>query len=103
MCVDSVNDVILLPPLPADSADDFESVDIILPFGANTPKLCVPISIKNDDVVEQIESFYVTLERTPGLDDSVLLGPTQQVVTIVNDDGEAKLMSHSLWYGQLCM
>ena len=102
---DSVNDVVPLPLslLSADSADDYTAVDIVLPFRANTPELCVPISITNDDVVEQVESFYVTLERTPGLDDSVLLGPTQKMIPIVNDDGEPKLMSHSVWYGQLCM
>ena len=72
-------------------------------FGANTEEQCVNISIRDDNVVEQTESFYVTLEGPSDLDDSVSLGPIQQVITIINDDGEPKLKSHSLWYGQLCM
>ena len=97
---DSVNDLILLPPHSAESPDDFESVDTVLTFRSNTPEQCVVISIRDDDIVEQRESFYVTLEGPPGLDDRVSLGPTQQMVVIIDDDGEPK---HSVWYGQVCM
>ena len=70
-------------------------MDRVLAFGANIEERCVPISIRDDGIVEQIESFYVTLEKSPDLD-SVLLSPTQHMITIINDDGEPKLKSYSV-------
>ena len=58
-------------------------------FGANTREQCVAISIRDDDVVEQTESFIVTLEGPPNLSDIVSLSPTKQTITIINDDGES--------------
>ena len=54
------------------------------------------IAITNDEVVEQTESFYVTLERTAGLNNSVSLSPTRKMITIINDDGES-CMSHLVY------
>ena len=99
----SVNDAIPLPPLSAVSPDDYCAVDTVVRFGANTREQCVDISIRDDDVVEQTESFIVTLERPPDLNDSVSLSPTKQTITIINDDGESKLKSYSVWHGQVCM
>ena len=51
------------------------------------------INIRNDSFVEQTETFIVTLERPPDLDDSVSLSPTQAVIEIIDDDGECKVTS----------
>ena len=52
-------------------------------FGANSAESCVNITITNDEVVEQTESFYVTLERTAGLNNRVSLSPTRKIVMMM--------------------
>ena len=100
--LNGVNDVIPLP-LSVESPEDYRAVDTVLTFGANTPEQCVNISIRDDDVVEQTESFIVTLERPLDLNNSVSLSPTQQTITIINEDGKSTLKSYSVWYSQVCM
>ena len=67
------------------SPEDYESVDTVLMFGADSTESCVDIHIGNDSVVERTEIFRVILEGPPGLDDSVPLSPTQGVIAIIND------------------
>ena len=40
-----------------------------------------------DDILENDETFNVTLERTPDLDSSITLAPVDGLVQITNDDG----------------
>ena len=44
--------------------------------------------IVDDNTSERIESFHLTLERTPDLDSRIILNPTDRAVTILDDDGE---------------
>ena len=83
--------------LSTESPEDYESVDTVLSFGADSTESCVDINITDDSVVEQIESFIVTLEGSPDLDDSVSLSPTQGMITIIDDDGEFKVTSTVVW------
>ena len=48
------------------------------------------ISIRDDDVVEQRESFIVTLKGPSDLNDGVSLSPTHRII-ISDDDSESKL------------
>ena len=46
--------------------------------------------IMDDNIVERVESFNITLERTPDLSEMIILNATavHGVVNIVDDDGE---------------
>ena len=45
------------------------------------------ISIVDDEVLENIESFTVTLERTPGLSSRIELDPVDGIIRIIDNDG----------------
>ena len=68
---------------------DYIGVSTILMFETCDRRHCVNVTIVNDDVLERyVESFDVTLERTPGLDSRIRLDPVDGVVRIIDDDGE---------------
>ena len=69
------------------SPTDYGTVDTILIFDACQMKSCVNISIVDDIIQENDESFNVTLERTPDLDSRIILVPVNGVVQIIDDDG----------------
>ena len=48
---------------------------------------CTPVLIVDDMVLENVESFNVTLERTPGLDMRITLDPVDGEIEISDDDG----------------
>ena len=66
---------------------DYISVSTILMFEACQRRSCVTVTIVDDEVLENVESFNVTLERTPGLDMRITLDPVDAVVEITDDDG----------------
>ena len=45
------------------------------------------MTIRNDVILENIESFDVTLERTSDLDSRITLNPVNGVVEIIDNDG----------------
>ena len=45
------------------------------------------MSILDDDTLEIVESFDVTLERTPDLDSRITLDPVNGVLEIIDNDG----------------
>ena len=59
-----------------------------LPFSACQKRSCVDITIHDDLTVEDVESFSVTLERTPGLDMRITLDQVEAEIEITDDDGE---------------
>ena len=71
----------------ADSSD-YEAVDTLLTFTPSDNIPCVTVNITDDEVVEQKESFNVFLERTPGLNERVVIVPEKSKgeVVIKNDD-----------------
>ena len=66
---------------------DYGGVDTILMFAACQMRSCVEVSIVNDTVLENVESFDVTLQRTPDLDTRITLTPVDAVVEITDNDG----------------
>ena len=46
------------------------------------------VVIENDEKIEETESFSATLERTPDLDDRILLSPVDTTISIIDDDGK---------------
>ena len=45
------------------------------------------MTIVDDEVLENVESFTVTLERTPGLDMRIALNPVNGRIEITDNDG----------------
>ena len=58
-------------------------------FGACDYIICMDIRIRNDDKVEEIESFGVILKRVTGLDERISLNKENGEVEIVDDDGKS--------------
>ena len=46
------------------------------------------VAVENDEKIEETESFSATLERTPDLDDRILLSPVDATISIIDDDSE---------------
>ena len=59
----------------------------ILAFDTCETRHCTEIPIVNDMIMESTESFFVTLERTPGLDSRITLDPVNGEVEIVENNG----------------
>ena len=66
---------------------DYIGLSTILSFPACGTRECVNVTIVDDSVLENVESFDVTLERTPALDMRITLDPVDGVVEITDDDG----------------
>ena len=63
-----------------------DSVYTILKFDTCDTRQCTEIPIA-DDLIVVTESFFVTLERTPGLDSRITLDPVDGEIEITDDDG----------------
>ena len=75
--------------LLAVSGEDHSHLRHIVTFDKCSRKACeYNITIIDDRMVERDETFYVTLERTPDLNEHIRLYPTEKRVKILNDDGE---------------
>ena len=59
-----------------------------LVFAPYEDKACTQITINNDDMLEQTESFTVTLSINNDPSGRVLLGQSEARITIFNDDGK---------------
>ena len=66
---------------------DYINVSTILAFGSCDTRQCTETTIVDDMIVELTESFFVTLERTPGLDSRITLDPVDGEIEIIDDDG----------------
>ena len=59
-------------------------MDTILMFAACEMRSCVNVSIVDDMILENTESFDVILERTPDLDSRITLDPGNGIVEITS-------------------
>ena len=71
---------------------DYGAVDTLLSFAACQIRSCVNVSIINDVVLENVESFDVILDRAPELDSRITLEPVNGVVEITDNDGTSSLL-----------
>ena len=69
---------------PMDYEND--NTDILL-FASCQTRSCINITIVDDSILELVESFDVTLERTAELDERISLLPVDGVVEIIDNDG----------------
>ena len=65
-------------------------VPTILSFGGCQTEMCAEITIVNDVIPEMNESFFVTIRRSPGLDDRISIDSVNGEILIVDDDGMYK-------------
>ena len=61
---------------------------VVLPFAPCDKRICVDVPIVDDEIVENVDTFEVTLERPPGLDSSITLVPVDGIVEISDNDGK---------------
>ena len=66
---------------------DYGALSTTLMFDTCETRKCTNIAIANDDIPEGTESFTITLERTPGLDDRITLDPVDGEIQISDRDG----------------
>ena len=66
---------------------DYVIVSTILEVGSCNTRQCTEITIVDDMIAEMTESFFVTLERSPGLDSRLTLDPVDGEIEIIDDDG----------------
>ena len=66
---------------------DYGDMDTLLSFAECQMRSCVNVSIVEDTVLENVESFVVTLERVPELDSRITLDPVEGFVEITDNDG----------------
>ena len=66
---------------------DYGNVSSILAFDTCDTRQCTEIPIEDDMIVELTESFFVTLERTPGLHTRITLNPVLEEIEITDNDG----------------
>ena len=66
---------------------DYGALSTIVTFGECDTCQCVDITIVDDGVLENVESFFVSLESTPGLDSRITLNPTRAEVQITDNEG----------------
>lgn len=66
---------------------DYSELSTTLSFPACETQQCANVAIEDDDLSENVESFTVTLERSPGLEMRITLDPVDGVVEIRDDDG----------------
>ena len=67
---------------------DYENITTeILLFASCQRRSCINVTIEDDNALELVELFNVTLETTTGLDERISLSPVNGVVEIIDNDG----------------
>ena len=70
---------------PSPGEDDFVPVSTSLIFEICSNRSCTNITIQSDEIMEETETFTITLERPSDLDSRIQLDPSEGVVTIFDD------------------
>ena len=69
---------------PFPDTNDFDSVSTSLRFEKCGNRSCTNIGIVFDNVIEDTETFDITLERTIGLDERIFIGTEDGSVHILD-------------------
>ena len=71
-----------------DASRDFTTLNETLNFNTTQKRHCITILVNDDERVEQQESFWVTLERGPSLNNRISITHDRGEIIIPNNDGE---------------
>ena len=74
--------------LPPESPNDYVAVSTTIEFDSCEVVQCIDMNLHDDMMHEMVESFAVTLERTPDLDDRITLSPVDGEIEIVDNDSK---------------
>ena len=80
---------------------DYENITEILLFASCQRRSCINVTIEDDNALELVELFNVTLETTSGLDERISLSPVNGVVEIIDNDGMLTIVC--VLYKALCI
>ena len=75
------------PTVLLTSPTDFGVVSTLLMFDSCTTQLCTDINISNSTGLDQSESFFINLQRTPDLDPRITLNPVVGEIEITKNNG----------------
>ena len=70
---------------------DYTEVSVQLSFQPGESEMCTAISITNDAILEDSETFSVQINTT---DQAVILNPSSATVTILDNDSESGSISY---------
>ena len=56
-------------------------------FDSCDNRSCAQVNVVNDEFLEEIELFFASLGRSPGLDTRIELEPINTEIQITDDDG----------------
>ena len=54
------------------------------------------MTITDDEILEDNESYEVTLQRTSDLDNRIILAPMTAEINIIDDDGKLEVVIHGM-------
>ena len=77
----------LILPMFTVAPSDYVALSTILIFAPCETQRCVDVAIVDDMIAEQMESFVVTLQRTPDLDSRITFNRAAGAIEIINNDG----------------
>ena len=78
------------------SPEDYDILSQNMHFSTCESRECVHVQTVDDLVVENlVESFFMTLERAPGLMSRITLGPARVDIIVIDNDGRLLLV---YWY-----
>ena len=70
-----------------DTTDYVAHERTVITFSPFKSKLCVPVEVLNDCVIEADEEFNILLRRSNNLDSRIIIDPDQAEVVITDNDG----------------
>ena len=69
------------------SGDDYTVPENVVRFPSCDDRYCTHIRITDDNVLELLESFTLSLMRSEDVGNEIQLEPAEMEVTIIDDDG----------------
>ena len=69
------------------SQEDYEELTTQLIFKSCERRKCINVTIRNNDIAEEAESFGLRLERTTNFHSRIILNPENATVQIADNDG----------------
>ena len=73
-----------------DIGNSVANASLTLSFNPCEWRACSHVFLRDDGIAEDVESFSIILEGTPGLDERIKLDPFISELIVFDDDGKLK-------------